>query len=46
MILYAYKDRLEKLNLNEIANEFISKNDTRRLTFGKASFWAKIDDYF
>ncbi|MEO0685480.1 MAG: hAT transposon family protein, partial [Cyanobacteria bacterium J06649_11] len=38
MVLYAYKDRLENLNLNKIANEFISKNDTRRLTFGKASF--------
>ena len=35
IILYAYKERLENLDLNEMANEFISKNDSRRLTFGK-----------
>ena len=38
MILHAYKDRLENLNLNKIANEFISKRDARRPTFGKAIF--------
>ena len=35
MILYAYKERLDDLDLNKIANEFISKNDSRRVTFGK-----------
>ena len=35
MILSAYKENVDELNLKDVAREFIHKNDSRILLFGK-----------
>ncbi|KAJ8041249.1 Zinc finger MYM-type protein 1 [Holothuria leucospilota] len=35
MVLHIHKERVDKLNLIEVANEFVEKNDRRRSLFGK-----------
>ena len=35
MILSAYKENVDELNLKDVASEFILKNDTRISLFGK-----------
>ena len=35
MILSAHKENVDELNLKDVAREFIHKNDTRILLFGK-----------
>ena len=35
MILSAYKENVDELNLKDVAREFIHKNDTRISLFGK-----------
>ena len=35
MILSAYKEKVDELNLKDVAREFIHKNDTRISLFGK-----------
>ena len=35
MILSAYKNQLDHLNLTKIASDFINKNDARKHIYGK-----------
>ena len=35
MTLHVHKDKTDALDLTEIANEFASRNETRRFVFGK-----------
>ena len=35
MILSAYKENLDELNLKDVARELIHKNDTKKSLFGK-----------
>ena len=40
MILSAYKENLDELNLKDVARELIHKNDTKKSLFGKKQmFW-------
>ena len=35
MTMHVHKDRTDALDLNEIANEFVSRNEKRKCVFGK-----------
>ena len=38
MILSAYRDRIEEMDLRKVTSIFVQKNDGRRHTFGKFEF--------
>ena len=37
VILHIHKDRTDQLNLIDVANEFVARNDNRKRYFGKFS---------
>ena len=45
MVLLIHKEVTDQLDLNEVANDFVSKNARRLQVFGKfwLSFWLIID---